>query len=113
MNDISKSILIGVATTVILGAIGSINGSWIIKALGGVTEKELAVLQTELDRAHKRLNGISLVASHEATGEFNCGNSDKADQTSLVVMYGSQDGTSCGVINQNYYKKLVLEVPKK
>lgn len=62
--------------------------------------------------AHKRINGISLTsASISQSPGFGCSQTQKAPGNDLTVMYGSKDGTGCGVMNANFYKTLKLNVP--
>jgi len=65
-------------------------------------------------KANSRLNGISLRAVQTSTSQqFACGETRKASTTDLTFMFGSRDGTGCGVHNLNHYKKLSLEVPSQ
>ncbi|EJF4094207.1 hypothetical protein DFX36_RS23650 [Vibrio parahaemolyticus] len=113
MSDIAKGVIIGVITTAILAFFSSLSGGWFIKLLGGVPLAEYKVLEQEVTSAHSRLNGLKLVATKKDVKEFGCGAGAVVEDTSLTVMYGSQDGTSCGVINKNYFKELHLNIPSK
>lgn len=111
MSEIVKGIVIGVCTALVLGVISAINGQWFIGILGGVTTDELASLKSEIARSHGRLDGISLTASPAVTRDFGCGGEGVVEGTSLVAMYGSRDGTSCKVMNRNYFKTFSLTIP--
>lgn len=111
MSDIAKGVIIGVVTTAILAFFSSLSGGWIVKFLGGVPLDEYQKLEQRVTNAHSRIDGIKLIAIKKDTKEFGCGADAVAEDSSLTVMYGSQDGTSCGVINKNYFKELQLNVP--
>lgn len=73
---------------------------------------ELSDLKRQVAQLASRLSGIRLVASDGGTSAgYDCGKTMKAEPTTLTVMYGLTDGTSCGVPNVNYYKTLTLHVP--
>ncbi|ANB22177.1 hypothetical protein A6K25_13375 [Alteromonas stellipolaris] len=74
----------------------------------GKVSDEVLVLINDLNR---RIDGIRLRAEHSNIGEFGCGGTSKVEKDTLTVMYGSRDGTSCGVSNQNFYKQLSLSIP--
>ncbi len=76
-------------------------------------EAKAADLQDQLNKANGRISGIKLEAPEFAvTQSFSCGGqSIVGDGPDLWVMYGSRDGTSCGVQNVNWYKRLRLTVP--
>lgn len=81
-------------------------------ALGGATGEELLLLEQEIARSHDRLAGMTLTAQYEGTKKFDCGNEALAESTSFVVVYGSTDGTGCGVYNENHFKRFSLSVTK-
>lgn len=68
---------------------------------------------SQLGDLRRRVEGIRLIATprQDLTRPFGCGGSDVADPTLPIVMYGSQDGTSCAVANKNYFKELRLDIP--
>lgn len=68
---------------------------------------------SQLVELKHRIEVIKLVATprEDLTRPFGCGGSDVADPNAPIVMYGSQDGTSCAVANKNYFKELRLEIP--
>jgi hypothetical protein len=61
--------------------------------------------------AHDRIGKISLGVAENHQGDFNCGHEHKMGPADSWVMYGSRDGTSCGVQNICYYKRLVVNIP--
>ena len=72
-----------------------------------------AKLWEAIASANQRIDGIRLkVVSTSVSAEQGCPFTQTADPKNLIVMYGSRDGTSCKVTNQNYYKELGLEIPK-
>ena len=75
----------------------------------------LALLQTETKLINQRISGIKLVEGKLDQVNFACGGTSKAPSfsNSVSVMYGSRDGTSCGVQNINFYKELKVHVPNK
>ena len=119
MNEVIRGVIIGVVTAGVIGLFSLFNGEWIIEFLGGVSESEYSELvkkNSELEQGLEKLNlrvsGISLTAVHQESREFACGGGAKADSDSLIVMYGSRDGTGCRVTNLNHFKKLQLSVPE-
>jgi hypothetical protein len=74
-------------------------------------DERFQTLLERANKAHSRLNGLSLKVIQTAKSpEFACGGEDKK-QEDLWVMYGCKDGTGCNVKNANYYKELGLVVP--
>jgi len=70
-------------------------------------------LRESVGNLNRRVDGIRLTVTGTSTSpEFACGGQHAAEPNTLTVMYGSKDGTSCGVHNINYYKQLAIEVPK-
>jgi hypothetical protein len=70
-------------------------------------------IEGRLQRLSARLDGIRLQAKDAgASAPYGCGQTQKSEPTTLTVMYGIRDGTSCGIMNVNYYKELSLDVPK-
>lgn len=70
-------------------------------------------VEGRLSALAKRLDGLRLVAKDAGTSpEYGCGGAQQAEPETLTVMSGLRDGTSCRIPNINYYKELVLEVPR-
>lgn len=113
MSDIVKGVVIGVVTTVILALLSSLSGGWVVELLGGVSKSKYLELVQQANSAHARLDGIRLTAVRKEPKSFSCGGSGVADENSLTVMYGSKDGTSCKVQNENYFKEFSLRIPNK
>jgi uncharacterized membrane protein YidH (DUF202 family) len=66
----------------------------------------------EVKRLSNRIDGIRLTATQAAPSEpYACGGTQRTESTTLTVMAGLRDGTSCGVQNINYYKEFRLVVP--
>jgi uncharacterized protein YdaT len=87
--------------------------SWKVKERD--LESKINTIQTlkeRVDKAHSRLNGLSLKVMKTADSKFDCGGEHKKEKD-LWVMYGCRDGTGCGVENVNYYKELSLVVPSE
>ncbi|MCG7941451.1 MAG: hypothetical protein N0C88_21750 [Candidatus Thiodiazotropha lotti] len=77
-----------------------------------ITEKQLADINRRVESAHSRINGVRLhVTRKSVSPQFACGGEQKENGNNLMVMYGSRDGTSCGVHNLNYYKEIGLSIP--
>ena len=75
--------------------------------------EQLQSLSQLVDSAHRRISGLSLrVVKTSISDGFGCGSEWKSDSNNLLVMYGSRDGTGCGVENLNYYKQLGLSIPE-
>lgn len=66
-----------------------------------------------LKTINDRIGGIKLVmVPHDDLNvPFGCGQTSKAGDSSLFVMYGTTEGNSCKVANVNYYKELQLIIP--
>lgn len=67
---------------------------------------------SDISSLRRRVSGIKLTAKATSTKSFGCGQSGSYGGNDLTVMYGSKDGTGCGVTNQNYFKTLTLTIPK-
>ncbi|GAB5531566.1 MAG: hypothetical protein Roseis3KO_33430 [Roseivirga sp.] len=67
---------------------------------------------SDISSLRRRVSGIKLTAKPASTKSFGCGQSGAYGGNDLTVMYGSKDGTGCGVTNQNYFKTLTLTVPR-
>jgi hypothetical protein len=66
-----------------------------------------------LTRLTARVDNIRLVAREaRPSPTYGCGGTQRAEPNSLQVMSGLTDGTSCGVLNVNYYKELSIDVPR-
>jgi hypothetical protein len=91
----------------------AVQGLEVYKSERDVKAAGNGALADRVARLETRVNGIRLSAKDYGTSPtYGCGNAQRAEPTSLVVMYGIRDGTSCGVPNVNYYKEITLEVPK-
>ena len=71
----------------------------------------VATLNNKISRVNNRISGISLTASSAPTKSFACRGSGSYTAEDLTVMYGSKDGTGCGITNENYFKTLSLNIP--
>ncbi|MBB4080538.1 hypothetical protein GGR28_003172 [Lewinella aquimaris] len=80
------------------------------------SQKDSIVIKNELRNAanilNNRISGIRLSAEDAGTAEYSCGEQHLRTPTSLTVMYGLRDGTSCDIRNINYYKRLLLHIPR-
>lgn len=96
--------VLGQAANTYVGSRAGVAGSTGVEDTGGLREM--------IEATNARIDGITLEAVDAGTSAgYGCGGSDYAETDTLTVMYGLRDGTSCGVQNINYYKKLQLNVP--
>jgi nanoRNase/pAp phosphatase (c-di-AMP/oligoRNAs hydrolase) len=74
-------------------------------------QSEIQELKLQIAKLNERVGGIRLVAKDAGTYDFACSGQHVDRPDSLIVMYGSRDGTGCSVRNLNYMKELNLSIP--
>jgi hypothetical protein len=73
---------------------------------------EMVQLRSNVTSTNNRIDGIRLnVVGTSDSGNWACGETQTAGRSELVFMYGSRDGTGCGIRNVNYYKEIGIHVP--
>lgn len=74
---------------------------------------DVAELSEKLAAINQRIDGIKLIAVDQGGSlEYGCGGTQTTTPSSLVVMHGLRDGTSCGTTNINYLKEIQIVVPE-
>jgi hypothetical protein len=72
-----------------------------------------ARIESSNEALNRRISGIKLnVSAARTLPKFACGGQAVAESNGLEFMYGSRDGTGCGVQNANWVKTIGLEIPQ-
>jgi|ERR1700683_1318741 hypothetical protein len=94
---------------IVTGVIGTVAfNSWLKNQI----QDQIATSPT-VKALNERISGIKIVMipRPDLDVKFGCGETSKAGETSMFVMYGTTEGNSCKVPNYNYYKEVQLEIP--
>ncbi len=83
-----------------------------IRALASQVNTLSGQVQQQLSAINDRISGIRLISGGiTSLPDFDCGHEAKADNDPLLFMVGSRDGTSCGIRNVNFVRRLDISIP--